>query len=425
MELIFIIIAFLLLVLAVVWAPFLKQQQNKITLDDTQRDETNVRLYHEHKAEIEKDFKQNNIDEESYQYLLTELDNTLLQDMENQQLENKTPQEIKPLSIAWPASLSIFILAFSFYMYGEIGAYEKLTTLTQHEPQQQSDDTQQQSINEIKRLMAVTKAEPENADAWYSLGQSLVSVGDFDSALKAYDQVLSLEGPKADVYGAKAQAIYYKNEQKIDTTVQGFIDQALAIDPNDPSTNILLGMHSFIAGDYQVSITHWQRVIDSDKQNVNKQALIEVIEEAKKRLAQLASTNTEKSNSMVQSEATTTGPQLTLNVTLSDEILGKLAQGNDKTVFIYAIPADSSRGRMPLAAVKLLASDLPVTVVLNDASAMTPRAKLSDVSKVHLYAIVSAAGGAGIKSGDFKAELNDVDVSTKATLNLVVDRIVP
>jgi cytochrome c-type biogenesis protein CcmH len=286
---------------------------------------------------------------------------------------------------------------------------------------QQSSDMEQQTINEIKRLMAVTKNEPKNSDAWYSLGPSLVSVGDFDSALKAYDQVLSIEGPKADVYGAKAQAIYYKNEQKIDGTVQGFIDQALAIDPKDPSTNILLGMHSFMAGDYQVSIDHWQRVVDSDKQNVNKQALIEVIEEAKKRLAQpdVTAANTN------QSEEATSGPQLKVTVELSGEILEKLAQGNDKTVFIYAIPADTSRGRMPLAAVKLLASDLPITIILNDSSAMTPQAKLSDVDSVHIYAVVSATGGAGIKSGDFKAELNDIAVNTKEALNLIVSTVVP
>jgi len=420
MELIFIIIAFLLLILAVVWAPFLKQHQTEISIDDTQRDETNVRLYHEHKAEIEKDFKQNNIDEENYQYLLTELDNTLLQDMENQELENKKPQETKALAIIWPVSLSVFILAFSFYVYSETGIYEKLTTMSPQEPMQQSSDLEQQTINEIKRLMAVTKSEPENSDAWYSLGQSLVSVGDFDSALKAYDQVLSIEGPKADVYGAKAQAIYYKNEQKIDGTVQGFIDKALAIDPNDPSTNILLGMHSFIAGDYQVSINHWQRVVDSDKKNVNKQALIEVIDEAKKRLAQPDASRSKTS----QNAATTSGPQLNVSVELSAEILEKLAQGKDKTVFIYAIPADKTRGRMPLAAVKLLASDLPITIVLNDSSAMTPQAKLSDVDRVHLYAVVSASGGAGIKAGDFKAELNDVAVNTKEPLNLIVSTVV-
>ena len=421
MELIFIVIAFLLLILAVVWAPFIKQQESNISIDDTQRDETNVRLYHEHKAEIEKDFKQNNIDDENYQYLLTELDNTLLQDMENQDLERKTPQDTKAMGIAWPVGLSVFILAFSFYLYGEIGTYEKLTTMTAQAPMQPSTNPEQQTINEIKQLMAVTKTEPENSDAWYRLGQSLVSVGEFDGALKAYNQVLRIEGPQADVFGAKAQAAYYKNEQKIDSRVQGFIDQALTIDPNDPSTNILLGMHNFIATNYQVAISHWQRVVDSDKQNVNKQALIEVIDEAKARLANPNAISAEET----KNGTTAVGPQLTVNVKLSDEILEELSQENDKTVFIYAISSDTSRGRMPLAAVKILASDLPITVVLNDSRAMTPQAKLSDVETVHIYAVVSAKGGAGINSGDYKAELNNVAVNTTEPLNLVVSSKVP
>jgi cytochrome c-type biogenesis protein CcmH len=421
MELIFIIIAFLLLVLVVVWAPFIKQQENNISIDDTQRDETNVRLYHEHKAEIEKDFTQNNIDDENYQYLLTELDNTLLQDMENQDLENNTPQEIKTMGFAWPIGLSVFILVFSFYLYSQIGTYEKLTTMTAQAPIQQPENPEQQTINDIKRLMDMTKTEPENSDAWYRLGQTLVTVGEFEGALKAYNQVLRIEGPQADVLGAKAQAIYYQNEQKIDTRVQGFIDQALAIDPNDPSTNILLGMHNFIAANYEVAISHWQRIVDSDKQNVNKQALIEAIEQAKMRLASTDVISVKASGS----EATTSGPQLTVNVKLSDEILKILSQETDKTVFIYAISSDTSRGRMPLAAVKILASDLPITIVLNDSRAMTPQAKLSDVDLVHIYAVVSAKGGAGINSGDYKAELNNVAVNTTEPLNLVVSSVVP
>ena len=421
MELIFIIIVFLLLLLVVVWAPFIKQHDSNISIDDTQRDETNVRLYHEHKAEIEKDFKQENIDDENYQYLLTELDNTLLQDMENQDLENNTTQDTKAMSIFWPVGLSVFILAFSFYLYSEIGTYEKLTTMTAQAPMQESANPQEQAINEIKRLMGVTKTEPENSDAWYRLGQALVSVGEFDAALKSYDQVIRIEGPQADIFGAKAQAIYYKNEQKIDGTVQVFIDQALSIDPNDPSTNILLGMHNFIGGNYEVAISHWQRVVDSDKQNVNKQALIEVIDEAKARLANPDAANTQSS----KEEESTAGPQLTVNVKLSDEILDKLSQESDKTVFIYAISSDTSRGRMPLAAVKILTSDLPVTIVLNDSRAMTPQAKLSDVDTVHIYAVVSASGGAGINSGDYKAELKNVGVSTLEQLNLVISTIVP
>ena len=40
--------------------------------------------------------------------------------MENQDLESKNTQDTKIMSIAWPVGLSVFILAFSFYLYNEI-----------------------------------------------------------------------------------------------------------------------------------------------------------------------------------------------------------------------------------------------------------------------------------------------------------------
>ena len=118
-------------------------------------------------------------------------------------------------------------------------------------------------------------------------------------------------------------------------------------------------------------------------------------------------------------------PQLTINVDMSEEIHQLLIQGEDKVVFIYAVSADAQHGRMPVAAVKLKASDLPVTVVLNDSKAMTPQAKLSDVPAVNIYAVVSASGGVGVKSGDFKAELLNTDVLITQPLSITIDTIVP
>jgi cytochrome c-type biogenesis protein CcmH len=107
---------------------------------------------------------------------------------------------------------------------------------------------------------------------------------------------------------------------------------------------------------------------------------------------------------------------------LSAEIEAKLAEGDDKVVFIYAIPTDGKR--MPLAAIKIMASSLPTTVVLNNQTAMSPQANLSTADSVHIYAIVSNQGGAGIKPGDYKAEANGISVDTTETINLVVDRLV-
>ncbi|MCW8834600.1 MAG: tetratricopeptide repeat protein, partial [Colwellia sp.] len=276
--------------------------------------------------------------------------------------------------------------------------------------EQQEQARQQQMLNYIKELQNHLDEKPDDGEAWYNLGQTYVGAGEFDQAITAFEQVIRIEGEHADLLGAIAQASYYKNNQQIDAQVQGLIDRALALDINDPSTNILLGMHNFIAQEYQQAIDYWQRVIDANKQGVNIAALQEAVVEAKARLA------------MPASNATTSGPELKVSVSLTDEIAQALANGEDKVVFVYALPTNGKR--MPLAAVKLMASDLPTVVTLNNSQAMSPQNNLGSVEQVHIFAIVSKQGGAGIKPGDYKGETHHIAVDNPDTISLVVNDLV-
>jgi cytochrome c-type biogenesis protein CcmH len=260
----------------------------------------------------------------------------------------------------------------------------------------------------------VTEKEPKNSDAWYSLGQALVGIGEFEDALTSFDKVIGIDGEQADLFGAKAQASYYKNEQKITEEVQSYIDKALSLDAKDPSTNILLGMNNFINKNYQQAIDYWQIIVNDNRPSVNIDALKGAIVEAQSRLS--------LTGGKVNDDIRDAGPQLSLHVSVSEGILTQLNTGEDKVVFIYAIPNEGAR--MPLAAIKVKASDLPLDVILNDQSAMTPAAKLSDVEQVSVYAIISKDGGVGIKPGDFKAEIIGVNVDTKETIGLVINSLV-
>lgn len=418
MEFVLISLGCLILLLAVVWRPFFKQykQANQSSVDVGLRKQTNIDLYHEHKKEIEQDYADGGIDEENYQYLLAELDSTLLQDIENNDLESTqaaTQANKQVFSIFWPVGISLFILAFSFALYTKQGTYETLTRQapadSQHMSAQQSQEQRaQQALAYIDELKLHLKDNPNDGEAWYNLGQTLISVADFDAAIAAIDQVIRIEGEHADLIGTKAQASYYRNNQQIDEQVQQYIDKALALDPADPSTNILLGMHNFIEGNFQQAIVHWQLVIDANKPGVNTAALQEAIAEANKRM-----------NMPQSQQQAVAGPQLKLNVTLSDSIAKQLEQSEDKVVFVYAVPTDGRR--VPLAVVKMMSSDLPTQVVLSNQQAMTPETNLSSVENVHLYAIVSSQGGVGIKPGDFKGQLLNIDVNSQEIIELAID----
>ena len=422
MEIVLIAVAFIALLLFIVWVPFFKSKKEsaeQIEAKQSLRDDTNVELYKEHKAEIEKDFSDGAIDEENYQYLLAELDNSLLQDIAAAENKSDEPVNTKQFSVIWPISLSLFVVAFSVALYLKQGTLENLmaTPMASHDSQHEQlslEQEQEQMLAYIQNLQKHLEEKPDDSEAWYNLGQTFVSAGEFDFAIAAFEQVIRIEGEHADLFGAIAQASYYRNNQQIDESIQALIDKALALDINDPSTNILLGMHNFIAEKYAQSIEYWQRVINTNKPGVNIAALQEAVDEAKKRLGLPASEQL--------AQQAPTGPQLKVNVSLSDEIMEKLAQGEDKVVFIYAIPTDGQR--MPLAAIKIMASDLPTTVILSDSNAMSPQSNLSSVSDVNIFAIVSKQGGVGIKPGDYKAEANNISVETKDDINLLIDSLV-
>ncbi len=419
MEFILISLIFLILLLIIVWRPFFKQSSQTSTIEKNLRDQTNVQLYHEHKQEIEKDYGEGSIDKESYQYLLAELDNTLLQDIEtSSQDKQEKPNSTRQYSILWPIGLSAFIVFFSVLLYNKQGSFKVLTEFSSEHSKQESMSAEQmqrqrqnQALAHIEKLQKYVEANPTDGQAWYNLGQTYVAVGNFDKAVDAFQQVIDIEGEQADLLGAIAQALYYENDQQLNSTVQEYIDRALTIDVNDPSTNILLGMHNFISQDYQQAITYWQRVIDLNKPGVNNAALKQAVAEAKNRL-----------NIPQESLQSLSGPQIKISVSLTDTIANQLAKGEDRVVFVYAVPTNGQR--MPLAAVKLKASDLPTVVVLNNSQAMSSEHTLASVEKVHVYAIVSKLGGVGIKSGDYKAEARDVLVNSETTLELVVNHLV-
>ncbi len=435
MEIVLISLFFIALLLTVVWWPFFKgiskgiskgknndvvQETPETIHEETIREETNVELYKEHKAEIEKDFSDGGIDEESYQYLLAELDKSLLQDIEAAEKSSSVIVSNKQFSVLWPLFLSVFIITFSIVLYLKQGTLAALlaTPSATHSNQQaqMSADKQKQVFAYIKELQQYLEKTPDDGEAWYKLGQTFVGAGEFDSAIMAFEQVIAIEGEHADLLGAIAQASYYRNNQQIDEQVQNLIDRALALDIHDPSTNILLGMHNFIAQKYKKAIEYWQRVIDAKRQGVNTTALQEAINEAKSRLG-LSSMNNEQ-----PAQPKMAGPELKINVSLADDIAKQLAQGEDKVVFVYAIPTNGQR--MPLAALKLMASDLPKIIILSNENAMSAQNNLSSVSKVHIYAIVSKQGGVGIKSGDFKAEILNISVDNTDAISLIVDSFV-
>ncbi|OUS27935.1 c-type cytochrome biogenesis protein CcmI [Thalassotalea sp. 42_200_T64] len=392
-----------------------KQQQSKV---DDSRKNTNVSLYHEHLQELDNDLAEGAIEQSSYQQLKSELNKTLLQDVDN---SDQPAISAGKLSLLLPIAMTLFIVTISMYLYNGLGASQLLAqpAAAVAENPHQNLDMNQQALFRVQQLKIKVENEPTNSQAWFSLGQAFTNVSEFDNAVRSFDQVISLIGEHAELIGPKAQALYYKNDNQMNADIQALIDRALALDPIDASTNVLLGMDNYAQHNYAQAIEHWQLVLDSGRPGVNTQALEGAISEARNQLAQ----SQQLSGGVVPvADVDPDAPRLTLAVSLSDEMHDILMAGDDKTVFVYATA--TSGPRMPLAAVKIKASDLPITIVLDDSQAMTAQMNLSSVDKVNVYAVVSMQGDVGIKAGDYKSQLMSVDVMATEKLTLTIDTLV-
>lgn len=408
------ILLLIVIALLIVWRIFTAADNSIGAKNDNIRQETNVTLYHEHLSQLEQDLAEGSIEQDSFVQLKAELDKTLLQDADSNQHDIVEPQQ---RSLLWPAGIAFAIVSFSIYSYMILGAYPQL-----NQPAELSESEAHSTLSpeqrlayRLQQLKREVANDPSNSQALFSLGQTYISIGEFDNAIEAFDSVIAQVGEHAELLGPKAQAMYYKNEQVINDDIQKVIDKALALDSLDASTNILLGMDSFSNRDFAKAVKYWETILNSDRPGISKQALMGAVEEAKN---QLRISNGDSPMQETVTEVDPSLPRLNIDVSLAQNVQDALMSNEDKTVFIYAIAADGPR--MPLAAVKIKASDLPLSIILDDSQAMTPQMRLSSVDKVHVYAVVSMQGNVGIKPGDFKVEVHDIDVMEKNSIKMEI-----
>lgn len=413
------ILLLIVVALLIVWRIFTVPHNTIGAENENIRQETNITLYHEHLSQLNNDLAEGSIEQDSYVQLKAELDKTLLQDAK---LSHNSVVEKQQKSWLWPVAIAFAIVSFSLYSYMILGAYPQLNSPTAiNENEAHSElNPEQMLVFRLQQLQREVKNDPTNSQAWFSLGQAYISAGEFDNAIEAFDRVMKQVGEHAELLGPKAQAMYYKNNQQINGDIQAVIDKALALDSLDASTNILLGMDSFSNRDFAKAVKYWETVLNSGRPGISPQALMGAVEEAKN---QLRMSNDDTSLAGGADEIDPSLPRLMVNVSLADNVQKALASGEDKTVFIYAIAADGPR--MPLAAVKIKASDLPINIVLDDEQAMTPQMRLSSVDKVHIYAVVSMQGSVGIKSGDFKAQALNINTQEKNAIKMEISIAVP
>ncbi|HDR1022218.1 TPA: c-type cytochrome biogenesis protein [Pasteurella multocida] len=272
------LLVFALLIIVLLMLPFAKWQ----TWQSNYRQQKNVALYREQLA-------MNPAPE-----LRDELGQRLLDD--EKQLQNQPHFALSEGKSAVRFSLKLNVLLaflliavpslyyFSLSRYAEVEQGE--AAFLQQQMQLMEQAISKQNEDKITQIQNKLRQDPNDAENWLALGQAYIENNEFDSAMIAYQNAQGLLGNKPYILGALATALYYQSGQQLTDAVQALLNQALTEDPQEISSLSLIATEAFVQGNYQKAAQTWQKMLDSDRPNVDRRTLIQRIQMAEIRLQQ-------------------------------------------------------------------------------------------------------------------------------------------
>lgn len=143
----------------------------------------------------------------------------------------------------------------------------------------------QSSQDYVETLQESLRNNPNQSEAWFNIGNVYLAKGEFESALTSFDYAIRLS-PQAtpNQLTAKATALYYVRSQHMDKEVTQLLDKSLALDEFNEAALMLIASDHFISFRYQEAIFTWTKILDSNRQEIDRVKLINSINHAKSML---------------------------------------------------------------------------------------------------------------------------------------------
>ena len=412
--------AVVMIVVALVF--LLRPLRHDSNQDDIDRTAQNVSIAKERLNELKLEFERGAITQAEYEQTHQELEQSLLNDVEQlpseniKQTDSQSYNRIAQLALI----VSVPVLAIGIYAYlGQPDLINEAKKQTAAGHTSSDGDTQLRSVEDmVKKLAARLKEQPNNAEGWFLLARSYMSLNRYKEAVDALKKTNQLVPDNPAVMLRYADALTTLRGGQISGKPFELIKRAVELSPDNQTGLWLLGMGYEEQGAYKKAISYWNQLLplledEQSKAEVNKlirqakrKAGIKIVEEPKTQTV----TKDSKSNNT-----------LTVTVSIDKNQLNNVS-AND-IVFIFARALQGPP--MPLAVVRKQVKDLPIEVTLDDTMAMTPTMKLSSFTKVQVVARISKSGSAKAQRGDIQSEVEVASAGQKEKVELTINKLLP
>jgi cytochrome c-type biogenesis protein CcmH len=403
-----IILILLLIALGFVIWPAFSGRNEKIS-----QEAENLRLYNQRKNEI---MSSDHSADEREQMLL-ELDYELISnDADAQGLKDASPKQKILTAFVVFVGIAVSVL----YLYDVRGAQDEL--LATQLLNKMSIETLTAEEHEALResLQSAAEKKPKHQEWQYLHARMLFADRRYVESIKAFEKVYAFlpEEATADRAAALfqiAQAKYYSSDQQASEEIYVYLKRALALEPNNSQVLGLAGVTAFELTHLEDALAHWKALWFNVAGSSANRSDLAPLKEGILRLASLLEEQGKEVDVSWMEAA-----EITVVVSISNALKAQLQ--DDDVVFVIAKEIDGSP--MPLAAVKIMAKNLPKEVILDDGLGMMSGSSLSQFERVEVIARVAKSGQPMASSGDFQGRAASVIVKTDEKVSIVIDHIV-
>jgi len=244
---------------------------------DEERERSNVFIYRDQFAEMDRDLRDGVIDREQYEQGRTELQRRLLEDVAAAPAGSDEGKGSARGARATATIVGVAIPLLAVILYPLLGTPKALSTEQQAAPPraagaevaaegsvtggQPGAPTQQEIEGRVARLAERLKENPNDAQGWAMLARSYQNFKRYKEASEAYARAAELTGNDAQLWADYAESLALASDAGLEGRPLELVNKALQLDPQNEKALWLAGSAAYEAQDFRRAVSYWEQLL--------------------------------------------------------------------------------------------------------------------------------------------------------------------
>jgi cytochrome c-type biogenesis protein CcmH len=283
-------------------------------------------------------------------------------------------------------------------------------------------------VKAAETLAAKLATTPDDGEGWALLARTYRAIDRFPEANQAYTRARALLPEDPDLLAEAAEAMgLSSNPRSLSGEPEKLVDRAIELSPTNQNALFLKGLARAQADDPVAAEATWERLLGlMEPGSPAQQAVVEQLNIVRSRLGKgpmeaaetpVAAPATPPTAGNAPPDANAAGIEVTVKVAPE---LADLVQAGD-TLFVFA--RAESGPPAPLAIQRRAASELPLTLRLDESMGMIAGMSLAQFPRVVIGARLSRSGNAQPQAGDLEGLSAALDWRAAGKVEIVISNV--